>query len=149
MTNIQYAYARYASERFPLPTEAQLSALERQIEVQFPPDFREYVLEYNGGKFRNPEISPVGSGCPSEGLHVMYGIDAGVPSVELGTPWHLSLFDGNSPPRIVPIGITGTGSLIILGVEEDNYGQIFLKQAFGEFFYLADDIDEFFAQLSD
>ena len=39
MTSIDHAYDRFARERFPLPTEAQLAELEQRISVTFPEDY--------------------------------------------------------------------------------------------------------------
>ena len=59
----------------------------------------------------------------------------------------MALFDNNDPPQIVPIGHTGMGGLIILATRPEDRGTIFLKQAFGGFYYLADGIEEFFGLL--
>jgi hypothetical protein len=39
--------------------------------------------------------------------------------------------------------------LIILTTENDNWGEIYLKMAFGPFFYLAENIEEFFGLLQE
>ncbi|REK19134.1 MAG: SMI1/KNR4 family protein [Planctomycetota bacterium] len=149
MSAIDEAYRKYSIERFPLPREAQLEALERDINVTFPEDYRRFVLQYNGGYFNEPAIRPVDDGCPLESLSMLYGIGASHEEAELGDPASLSLFEENDPPIAVPIGDTGTGGLILIHVEAEGAGRIFLKQAFGDFFYLADGIEEFFGLLYD
>jgi hypothetical protein len=57
MTTIEDAYRKFSKERFPLPGEAQLGALEERIGVIFPGDYRSFVLAFNGGYFNNPEIT--------------------------------------------------------------------------------------------
>jgi hypothetical protein len=58
------------------------------------------------------------------------------------------LFDDNDPPKILPIGGTPMGGLIILDTAPgEGRGDIWLKQAFGDFYYLADGIEEFFGLL--
>lgn len=148
MINIEYAYRRFCTERFPLPTESQLQALERRIGVRFPDDFRHYILEFNGGYFNEPVIMPTSEGCPEDALDFMCGIHASHEEAELGLDVDLALFDDNDPPKIVPIGGTPLGSLIILDTAPgEGRGVIYFKQAFGDFYYLADDIEDFFGLL--
>ncbi len=149
MTVIADAYRRFSTERFPLPTEEQVHALERSIGVTFPDDYRRFVLEFNGGYFSKPDITPVGEDCPQEALAFLYGIGASHREAELGRPSRTALFDDNDPPKIVPIGDAEMGGLIILVTEPEGRGQIFLKQAYGDFHYLAEGIEEFFELLQE
>ena len=147
MTTINYAYARFCVERFPLPSEAQLAELESRIGVRFPEDYREFILEFNGGYFKCPEITPV-DGCPLETLQILLGIGASHEEAELGLPEDIALFDDNDPPQIVPIGYTGMGGLIILDTAPgDGQGAVFLKKAFGDFYYLVECIEDFLGLL--
>ena len=148
MTTIQSVYDRFSKERFPLPSEAQLSTLEQQLRIVFPDDYRQFILEYNGGYFKEPEISPMGEGCPQDTLEILFGIGASHWEAELGRPGDISLFDDNDPPKIVPIGRTGMAGLIILDTAPgEGRGAIFLKKAFGDFYYLLDGIEAFCALL--
>ncbi len=148
MTTIENAYRRFSKKRFPLPTDELVSELEHRIGISLPGDYRQFVLQYNGGYFKCPEITPVGEGCPLETLHALNGIGASHSTAELASRLDLALFDDNKPPKILPIGSTGVGGLIILDTAPgDGRGEILLKQAWGDFFYLADGIDAFFALL--
>jgi hypothetical protein len=148
MTMIKSAYQRFAKERFPLPTEAQVGVLEQRINVVFPEDFRRFVLEFNGGYFKQPTIMPTVEDCPEESLSFICGIGATHSEAELGDASYLSLFEDNDPPQILPIGGTPMGALIILDlVAGDGAGAIFFKQAFGDCYYLADGIEQFFSLL--
>lgn len=109
MTTIEYAYNRFSTKRFPLPSESQLDLLEQRMGVTFPEDYRRFVLEFNGGYFSEPEITPVSDGCPQDGLTCMLGIGASHREAELGRPATLAIFDDNDSPKIVPIGSTGMG----------------------------------------
>ncbi|MBI2826026.1 MAG: SMI1/KNR4 family protein [Planctomycetia bacterium] len=126
-----------------------MDLLEQRVGVIFPDDYRRFVLEFNGGYFSEPEITPVSEGCPDDGLTCLYGIGASHQEAELGRPATLAIFDDNDPPKIVPIGNTGMGGLVILITEFEGRGEIFLKKAFGDFYYLADGIEEFFDLLRD
>jgi hypothetical protein len=86
MTTIEFAYRRFSRKRFPLPTEAQVRTLERRIKVAFPDDYRQFLLEYNGGYFTEPAIMPVSEGCPQDALAFLSGIGASHPEAELGEP---------------------------------------------------------------
>lgn len=147
---IEYAYRRFASERFPLPSEEDVAALEKKLEITLPEDYREFLLRLNGGFFEDPSIEPTEKGCPQESLDALWGIGASHESAELGDLGDIELFDDNFPPKILPIGDTPLGSLILLDTAPgDEKGMIYFKQAFGDFYYLADGIGEFFELLKD
>jgi hypothetical protein len=148
MTAIDDAYRRFARVRFPLPTEDQLADVEQRIGVVFPDDYRRFILEFNGGYFDDPVIRPVEEACPEVILACLSGIGASHEYAELGEPSTLSLFDDNDPPKIVPIGYTIMGGLILLDTAPgEGRGAIYYKQAFGDFYFLADSVEEFFALL--
>lgn len=144
MTTIDYAYNRFCIEHFPLPRESNIAHLEARIGVLLPEDFRRYVLEFNGGYFDDPDIVPPSVECPVEALTFISGIGASHIEAELGRPSDLSLFDNNNPPEILPVGTTPLGGLIILSLKPESCGEIWYKQAYGDFYYLADGIENFF-----
>ena len=147
-TTIDYAYARFARERFPLPTEAQLVALERRIGVTLPEDYRRFILAFNGGYFDEPDIEAASEGCPEDALTFLSGIGASHPEAELGNDADLAVFDDNDPPKVVVVGATIMGGLIVLEtVAGEDRGSIYLKQAYGDFHYLADGIEDFLGLL--
>ena len=148
MNTIELTYSRFSKKRFPLPTEAQVRALENRIKVEFPRDYRNFLLAFNGGYFIEPEITPVGEGCPQDALSQLNGIGASSWAAELGDSRTMGLFDDNDPPKILPIGDTAMGGLIILDTAPgEGRGNIYLKKAFGDFYYLAEGIEEFFSLL--
>jgi hypothetical protein len=148
MTAIEDAYRRFLRDPFPLPTEGQLADLERRIDIVFPDDYRQFILKFNGGYFCKPDITPVGEGCPQDALTYLSGIGASHEYAELGRPATLLLFDDNVPPKILPVGYTIMGGLIILDTAPgEGRGEIYYKQAFGEFYWMAEGIEEFFELL--
>jgi hypothetical protein len=148
MSVFEHAYKRFATEQFPLPSEKQVVAFERRIKSELPADFRQYILEFNGGVFDDPEIVPDHEDCPPSVLAEMNGIGCPHPILELHQPRRWELFDDNDPPEFLPIGETPLGDFIILVTElGENPGRILFKQAFGEFYYLAEGIEEFFGFL--
>lgn len=85
---IEYAYQRFAIERFPLPTTAELESLERRMKVELPADFRQYLLDYNGGWFDENDIRSVEPDMPQAGLDVMFGLHSSHPYHELGDSFY-------------------------------------------------------------
>lgn len=155
MCAIERAYQSFAVERFALINENAIQALEQRIKVALPDDYREYLLQYNGGNFNEPSFrSPDGEG-PSDALTFMHGIGAPMPLFELGREKDLAIWDDNEaffedgkPPEIVPIGYTLCGYFILLVTHPDDFGCI-LHRTFEESFFLADGIGEFFELLGE
>ena len=115
MSNIERVYALYIKERFPLPSERDVVALEKRINVRLPPEYRHFVLNYNGGWLKAhrlllpPEIMP-------DHLDCLYGIGADHERAELGKMRDMLLFSDNNPPEVVVVGSTALGNLLVLGV---------------------------------
>jgi hypothetical protein len=134
MKEIASAYKRFATERFRLPSKKQLLVFERRIKSKLPSDFRQYVLEFNGGIFEYSEIVPDHDECPSSRLSDTNGLGSRYKCFELNQPRGWNLFDDNDPPKIIPIGGTPMGDFIMLVTElGETPGAILFKQAFGEF----------------
>lgn len=146
---IDFAYRQFTRRRFPLPSPEQLETLERRLKIRFAEDDREFILNYNGGYFADPAIARINEDYPDDALTYLSGIGASHEQAELGTYSSITIFDDNDPLLILPIGGTIMAGLIILITEEEGRGEIWLKQAFGEFFYPAEGIAEFFELLYD
>ena len=148
MTAIDTAYRQFCWERFALPNETLVTALERRIGANFPDDYRRFLLAYNGGYFTEPRIVPPSEECPLDRLTFMNGIGASHSTAELANADDLSLFDDNDPPQVVPIGYTLMGGLILLNMPPSvETGTVIYKTAFGDFYFLAENIEEFFGLL--
>lgn len=148
MKTIEAAYNLFCEERFPLPAETQVAALERRIKVSFPDDYRQFLVEYNGGFFTEPHIIVPIEECPLDRLTFLHGIGATDATAELASEADLALFDDNVPPQILPIGYTLMGNLILLITHVEDRGYILLKKAFSDdSFFLAEGIEEFFGLL--
>lgn len=152
--NIEYAYQRFCDERHPLPTAKQVAELERRIDVVLPDDYREYLLQYNGGWFRFPSfMNDDDELFFSDGLRSMKGVGLSeeYESAELGKEADLYLLDDNIPPKAFIIGRTDNAYLIMLNVIPDggeygDYGDIVVR-TFTQSILIASDIDDFFGQL--
>jgi hypothetical protein len=146
---IRAIYDTFEVERFPLPSEEQVSDLESRLKSSLPPRYREFILGFNGGYFTEPyPYIPVShEECPSDRLTDLWGIGAAHQAAELGHD--TDLFDDNEPPVILPIGYTERGNLLFLDTEESpDCDEVFLKLAYSStVIYIADNVDEFFGLL--
>ncbi len=148
MSIIEAMYDNFCKARFPLPTEQQVVNLERRIRVELPVDYRQFILEFNGGYFTEPEIVPPVDECPLDRLTSLRGIRASHPSAELASDSDLSLFTDNDPVQTLPIGYTIMGNLLAVITHPEGRGSIFLKKAYSDqWFELADGIEAFFSLL--
>lgn len=147
---MEECYAKYCKTRFPLPKESQVKALEKKLGVPLPKAYREFLLEFNGGFFRDPDIKTQDSACPEDSLAQLNGIGASLPCADIGSPANLSLFEDNTPAKILPIGYTLMGNLLLLDLVGKTAGRVLLKVAFSKkVFVVADSISELLEGLSD
>ena len=150
MCYIEVGYHNFCSGRFPLPAEKQIDDLEQRLGIHLPPEYRQFLLEYNGGIFAEPDIVPPSQDCPLDRLRFLCGIGASHPIAELASPEGLppEIFDGNDPPIILPIGYTLMGNMLLLVTSDEGFGCIVMKQAFTDnSFFLAKGIVDFFGLL--
>lgn len=150
MSTTEQAYSKWCKERFPLPTKRDIFELEERISVRFPEHYRGYLLEWNGGRFREPDIVD-STECRLDSLLWMSGIHAPVDYAVLGRQYDLSLFEDNDPPIIIPIGRTTTNGLIMINavIGDESDGTVFLRTIQQETIPLCDTMEEFFTLLRD
>jgi hypothetical protein len=144
---IDSAYEHYCRERFPLPSEEDISSLEDRLRAELPADFKDFLLHYNGGVFNDTKIQPPYLETPTRHLTYLRGIGAKPDSLEIGRRRDVLIFDDNDPLQILPIGGTAEGDLILLVTHEEDCGAILLRTP-RESFYLAPDISGFFGLLN-
>lgn len=156
MNSIKTAYDNYCELRFPATTENAISELESRLEISFPPHYRDYLLEWNGGYFENTSIVPPCTDdedeeayFPSATVEGMFGIGASKAAedtayAELGRDHHIHLWDDNDPIVLLPIGDTSVGAFITLWLGEDGFGEVALK-TFDEYFPIGETMEEFFS----
>jgi hypothetical protein len=151
MSIIDHAYSRWCDNRFATPTEQDILDLEERISARLPDHYREFLLGWNGGIFKEPRIIGGQEDHPVESLVYLSGIHASVQIAELGNKRDLALFDDNEPPIIMPIGATRTGCLLMITTVtgETDDGVVFLRTIGQENFYLCDSMVEFFLLLND
>ncbi|HWL10594.1 MAG TPA: SMI1/KNR4 family protein [Planctomicrobium sp.] len=159
MNAIEFAYAQFCEKRFlPLPEEKDLQNLEERLGCILPAHFREFVLQYNGGRFSDPYIDLPSIGSPMEdGLNVIYGFNASHKSYELGNSVRVSIFNDGDHVEVLPIGDTPVGNAILLDVDSraETYGSIWFKATDdhrhypGEWLIVGETMEEFFGLLKE
>jgi hypothetical protein len=108
-------------------SEVSLALFEQELDLTLPTDYRDFLLEHNGGK-PNPCIFPVANN-PYDNksmLHYFFGVTDG----ELGNlaKW-IKLQEDKLPEDLIPIGIDLGGNLLCLSVRGDFYGKIYFWDA--------------------
>ena len=135
-------------------SEERLEAFERRIGTTLPPDYRAFLLRYNGGQpqpggFWIKEGVEGSDVCRFYGLHdgpTWYMIEAYLERPQLGIP-----------PGLLVIGDDGTGNRICLSVREDERGAVYFydhelhprnPETYEGITKLADSFTEFLAGLT-
>jgi hypothetical protein len=137
-------YSDCLDTAFTLPSEVDLLAFEAGVGAKLPEQYRQFLLQHNGGYFQDVVVN-FGGGL-GDGLDYLSGIGASFPDAELGED--LDVFDDNDPLKILPIGYTQCGSFLLLGVADDIRGQVWVQISEDEEFKLiADSFIEFFGGL--
>lgn len=148
--SIQYAYNRFCTRQFPLPSIAQVEEFEEAIGVVLPDDYRQYLLDFNGGFFSEPLIMCDEPGYPQDRLTLICGLGLAEDQSAFDLFTYIDLFDDNFPAQIVSIGDTLMGSLLFIVTDRDgeDYGNIGLKLAGkDDSFFLSSGIEDFFSSL--
>ncbi len=130
-----------------VPKHADIIALEELHNIRFPDDYRQYLIEYNGGHFCGEVFFSLGG----KNLHVetLFGMHDTVPYCELCNKENMCVIDFNDPVEIVPIGNTSKNYLILMVVaRDDGNGQIILK-TYDEAYEAFDSFTEFVDNLKD
>ena len=147
MSAIENIYSKFCDGRFPLPSEQEVFDLEQKLGIPLPPEYRRFILEYNGGYFSDPLIVLSDPDYRQDCLTTLWGIHAPLPFAELGHD--VDLFDDNDPPEILPIGYTIMGNLLYIVTHIEEYGSIGMKLAYSsKTFFMASSIEGFFELIS-
>ena len=148
MRAIESVYKEFCKEPFILPSDEMLAQVEHRIGSILPKSFREYLLKYNGGMFSEPKIVSPGTLQSVGRLTFMKGVGVRPRTVCLATDHDLAIFDNNFPVKLLPIGHTLAGDLILLLLGGAQHGEIAIKHAFTDSYeLLASDIEGFFESL--
>jgi len=139
----------------PPAEEAAIARVERELGIELPADYREFLGKQNGGE---PESNffPAGDGFG----HVRYLYSAGPTEVEdiddleeaARAYWPPSRPGDPIDPSFLPIGEEDVGNVICLKVRGEDYGAVYfwdheLAVSVGPYTRLADSFSEYFEGL--
>ncbi len=133
-----YVYDQFCIKRLPLPTEREILLLENRLQRNFPDVYREFLLTFNGGRFRDCGITNHQRIVSSYGIEKFLGITNEKSIYELGNPGDYLLFDDNDPPVLLPIATFGDSSFLMIDLDDSSeaYGSLVFKKASGDFYSL-------------
>lgn len=93
-------------------TEADIDSLQSQLAVNLPPEYRDFLLQYNAGV---PEPNRYVTATITTSVQQFFGIsDANFQDLA----WAVNTYEGRLPPAILPIAHAGGGDLICLSLED-------------------------------
>jgi hypothetical protein len=106
-------------------TESELDGIERELGVEFPRDYRRFLLEQNGGRpvddwvIDTPISHAIGGAAPSDFFSVGRAGEYDMSSVldSYGLDWLAA--------GLLPVAEDGSGNLICLSVRGDDYGAVY------------------------
>jgi cell wall assembly regulator SMI1 len=141
-------------------TERQIDEAERGLGRSIPPDYRKFLLQYNGGR---PVPSDFVMAGPRKGSTqigtVRYFLGIGTPEETENLDYVLGVFSDRMPPRIFPIARDPGGNFICISNEGADTGTVYFwdhereseeGEAPGEqnLFIIANSFDEFLEKLT-
>jgi hypothetical protein len=110
--------------------EDAIAAAEKRMGRSIPPDFRDFLLEHNGGHPDPARFDIPGAEQPRNSrVSFLFGVDV---QRSLNVEYFVSTFEGRIPPEMFPIGRDPGGNLILMGAEGADAGKIFFWHHEGE-----------------
>ena len=111
-------------ERITPPTnEVELLNIEKEMECQFPNDYRQFLLTYNGGIPKKNIIPFVENGIVTEDYVDLFCGICDNRTYSLFTIY--CRFIGRIPDNTIPIARDPGGNLFVMSIRGDDYGCIY------------------------
>ncbi len=140
-------------ESRPPITDADIQAVEQQLNIQFPDDYRRFLLAHNGGR-PEPSVFDIIEGesaFTDSMVDWFYCIDPG--DYHFHIVKKAKVFKDRMPPEFIPIGCDPGGNQICLVVAGEDKGMIFFwdheqemdegePPTYDNLFFIADSIDD-------
>jgi SMI1 / KNR4 family (SUKH-1) len=107
---------------FGATTDQDISRLESDIGIRLPIDYRNYLLQHNGGRFKFDSIASI-----DLSVHHLFGIHLGPEYLQLQLNWapwsfHDYQYLRDLLENFITIGDCGTGELIVLNCKSGAVG---------------------------
>lgn len=103
-------------------TEDQLSALERRIGATLPDDYRQFLIEHNGGRPSPREFVAV-DGDEGSAVHFFFTLDSNAPFYQLTKK--LDVYRDRIPRKLLPIACDPFGNLVLLDLGARVRGSVY------------------------
>ena len=97
-----------------------LESFEHNHKITLPKDYREFLLEYNGG-YPNPGVYKIPDELGESILNVFYGIGSMYDNLEK----KFDIFDEILEIGFIPIADDPSGNQICIGISKEYFGEIF------------------------
>jgi hypothetical protein len=128
-----------------------IEEFEAKHHIVFPVQYRDFLLEYNGGNVR-PNVFKISDDEGETALNTLYGLDIDESYDELS-----SVFDslyGEIPDEFISIGDDSGGNQICLGISGEYVGKIYIflhniepTEEMSNMFLISDSFDSFLDSL--
>jgi len=112
-------------------SEEDLRLLEAEIPVTLPQDYRQFLLEHNGGR-PEPDSYPLQGLAknPYGAIQLFFGI--GNPVETSSILWNYRVMEGRIPPNLFPIACDNSGDLLCLSLYGDDAGSVVFWDYYAE-----------------
>lgn len=135
-------------------SEERLQDFEKRVGAVLPPDYREFLKRYNGGK-PDPNDFWIRGGRDSSGVHQFYGLHDGPKWFSIDCSVGVERY--GVPEGLLAIGDDGVGNTICIGIKGEKRGIIYFidyeihpydeSDSFEGITKLADSFSEFLSTL--
>lgn len=96
----------------------ELEAFEAVNKIQLPEDYRNFLLQYNGGK---PSLDLL----PQKDTNIAYFLGMHNDNYYSSIYWHIETFSKRLPLSTFPIARDYFGNLFIISIHPESYGHIY------------------------
>jgi hypothetical protein len=109
----------------PSISDQDLAALERELGVRLPDDYREFMLVHNGGRPEPADFPIPGEPVPDSWSTLQFFLSLNGQEYYTDLGWHLDMFRDRVPAELLPIAYDPGGNLVCLGIRGEHRGTVF------------------------
>jgi len=139
------------NDKFIRTSEEKIAAFEKGLGRPLPPQYRQFLISYNGGRPKIDEFGIPGQG--SSQANFFYGIDVGKDYKCYELKKNVDVLKGRIPNELLPIADDPGGNQICISLSPDDCGRVYFWDHEKELepdqtvIPLADSFDEFIDSL--
>ena len=138
----------------PRLSESDISKLEMRLGVTLPEQYRQFLLDFNGGSPTPDTVKVEGLPGASADVQIFFGI--GRPVESSGLEWNLAVLAERLEEGLLPVASDSGGNVFCLALQGHGRGAVFycdLQSVFADFeakprlYAVASDFDAFLRKL--